>query len=647
MAKTAPAKRAKERNVLNRFSANLQAKFSIKATGIKWSYGFKNKTLPDPTTAPPPYLQSVIASFLELTEIPTRFRVCIQYLVVPDKNFLISYDVIHAGQKPLSSATFDREKWMGVDLKKQEIFDTLYEALARELTKREKRTITKRTAIARALFWMTAGYIDHDIEIEEFETGSSGEKTLTVAMNTRYRRHPYGEYAAVFDLPCFSTLDKYPDKSIIMAGIDDKGDVETISNVALENMTNLELAMVLPNPKVVFIQGEPGSGKESFANAIHFGSRRGRPVPSREDAVSDRKDVEVRSVAGMKLEQFKRELYGEDVAGGFHHDGLIEKAAGRTLFLDEFDKFDIEKNDETAAKAPYSELLRVWEAKEFVPINGRSTRKVDDVNWVVAGAFTSVRRVSDLPEDIWGRFNAQLSIKSPVSAARQDEERTQYVRALILNFMLTNALKEVDREHMCNALHQVKDAKSRKAHVVRSLLFGDDTYALSGKKLKPSNIMLEITNALARYIGMYSRCAFTHGDKTVKIFLPPKLAERANYCFEQKKLSFDGGHILTEPEYDSIRAIRQACTVVFLRLYEFMIQGRGIRSNNNETTKEWVRKILFDAFCVVDIARKDTNPDQFISRDDLRNQIFAENGVVNQKSIDAIANALTAPAAGK
>ncbi len=123
----------------------------------------------------------------------------------------------------------------------------------------------------------------------------------------------------------------------------------------------LELvARVADRDVPVLIQGESGSGKELFARALHFGSRRrGRPFVAQ-------------SCGGLGGPLLESELFGHE-RGAFtgavgDRVGLFEAAHGGTLLL-----------DEVADLAPevQAKLLRVLETGEVRAVGAAGVRKVD------------------------------------------------------------------------------------------------------------------------------------------------------------------------------------------------------------------------------------------------------------------------------
>jgi DNA-binding NtrC family response regulator len=146
----------------------------------------------------------------------------------------------------------------------------------------------------------------------------------------------------------------------------------------------------------VLILGESGTGKTVTARAIHqLSSRRDKPF------------VEV-SCGALPDSLLESELFGH-VAGSFTgatHDkvGKFLQADGGTLFLDEV---------ATASPGLQVKLLRVLQDREFEPVGGNKTHKVD-VRLVLATNrdLESMVRRGEFREDLYYRINV-ISVTQP------------------------------------------------------------------------------------------------------------------------------------------------------------------------------------------------------------------------------------------
>ena len=110
----------------------------------------------------------------------------------------------------------------------------------------------------------------------------------------------------------------------------------------------------------ILLQGETGTGKELFANAIHNASYRG-----------DKPFIAL-NCSSLGRDLLESELFGY-YAGAFtgavkDKKGILEEANGGTLFLDEIGELGMDVQ---------AKLLRVLESGEFIKLGDSKTEKVD------------------------------------------------------------------------------------------------------------------------------------------------------------------------------------------------------------------------------------------------------------------------------
>jgi DNA-binding NtrC family response regulator len=120
------------------------------------------------------------------------------------------------------------------------------------------------------------------------------------------------------------------------------------------------IAKVATTDSTVLIYGQSGTGKELIARAIHFNS------PRRE------KQFVPVDCAVLSENLLESELFGH-VRGSFTgavttKPGLFEVADGGTVFLDEVGNISL---------SIQAKLLRVLQEREFTPVGGTKTKKVD------------------------------------------------------------------------------------------------------------------------------------------------------------------------------------------------------------------------------------------------------------------------------
>lgn len=161
---------------------------------------------------------------------------------------------------------------------------------------------------------------------------------------------------------------------------------------------------VAPTDATVLLLGETGTGKEVFAQAIHYGSRRtGNPFVAL-------------NVSSFSKELLESELFGH-LAGAFtgavkDKKGLIEEADGGTLFLDEIGEmaFDLQ-----------AKLLRVLETSEFIRVGDTKSTRVN-VRIITATNRDLQAEVEEgkFREDLFYRLNI-FTIKLPALRERKKD----------------------------------------------------------------------------------------------------------------------------------------------------------------------------------------------------------------------------------
>ncbi len=154
----------------------------------------------------------------------------------------------------------------------------------------------------------------------------------------------------------------------------------------------------------ILVTGESGTGKSLLAREIHRASRR-----------RDGRFVEV-ACGSLSETLLESELFGH-VAGAYTgaagaREGRFAQADGGTIFLDEI---------ATASAALQVKLLRVLQEREFEPVGGGSTRKVD-ARIVLAthedlGALVSAGRFR---ADLFWRINV-VTIEMPALRERRGD----------------------------------------------------------------------------------------------------------------------------------------------------------------------------------------------------------------------------------
>jgi len=161
---------------------------------------------------------------------------------------------------------------------------------------------------------------------------------------------------------------------------------------------------VAPTDATVLLLGETGTGKEVFAQAIHYGSKRAaHPFVAL-------------NVTSFNKELLESELFGH-MAGAFtsavkDKKGLIEEADGGTLFLDEIGEMAFELQ---------AKLLRVLETNEFIRVGDTKSTRVN-VRIVTATNRDLQMEVDEgkFREDLFYRLNIFTIKLAPLRERKKD-----------------------------------------------------------------------------------------------------------------------------------------------------------------------------------------------------------------------------------
>ena len=192
---------------------------------------------------------------------------------------------------------------------------------------------------------------------------------------------------------------------VLKERLGDRFDFSRIIAASPKMKTLLEtLAMVAPSDATVLIMGESGTGKEVIANAIHHNSpRAGEPF------------IKV-ACAALPETLLESELFGHE-KGAFtgavaRREGRFQLAHRGTIFLDEVGEM---------SPAVQTKLLRVLQEKEFEPLGGTRTAKVD-IRVIAATNRDLEKEVREgrFREDLYYRLNVVPLVLPPLRERRED-----------------------------------------------------------------------------------------------------------------------------------------------------------------------------------------------------------------------------------
>lgn len=542
----------------------------------QWEYDNSVKFNEKERKKVPSFIKYLLHDFISQTTY--KKSCCISYIyMVTDKTSYICYDAISAKYEQDIKETIAPASFVEVDKTSSPFVqvETIFNKILKEpeKTKEALKFVTnflKKSAHVKIIAKFTK------IQNEE------DEYNFTINQEIKFFRYPWGEHLLVLPVPELPEPGKPPKHGQLLGIRSDNGQRDVIWGDVWESLEKLNSILRTPGKKKIFIKGEPGSGKEVFANAIHYGSVRSKPDK-----------LEVRSVAGANTKELRELLFGREI-DGVNIAGLIEKADGGTLFLDEFDKIK--------GKKFYSELLRVLEAGEYVPVNGKKTQKVGDVNWIFAGAFMgtdSSNPITDLPQDFWSRLTSLIDIKNPIIPGLKSVY--SYAGLIFLYFFIqevvemgedvecvTSAGKGDYRSHIARLFIDIELLKAD-AHLINKIMkkFQAKRYKKYGRWCAGINY------------GQYFWSGKEKKDNSQNNRCQEKENTRWSYIYNKTRVPCKG--------YDSVRSIRQAAKVAFARCFKAAL---GLKKpsketfwSNNKNEKDEIYKAIKEAAETVFINR--------------------------------------------
>ena len=173
----------------------------------------------------------------------------------------------------------------------------------------------------------------------------------------------------------------------------------------------------------IIIEGESGTGKELIAKTLHLASPR-----------AEKQFVAI-NCAAIPETLFESELFGYE-KGAFtgavqNKEGLLFQAQGGTFFLDEISEMPLSMQ---------VKLLRVMQEKEFFPVGGRKTIKMD-IRFIASTNKNLKEEVKNgnFREDLFYRIHV-IDIKLPPLRERQGDV------PVLSHYFLDKLSKEMNKE---------------------------------------------------------------------------------------------------------------------------------------------------------------------------------------------------------
>ncbi|MEW8232494.1 MAG: sigma 54-interacting transcriptional regulator [Candidatus Thiodiazotropha endolucinida] len=605
---------------LDKKSEDIQRRFADDKKGDDDCVTKLNKPVPLP-----PYVRSQVLQAIGGEQIDRKLKVDIVFVQLGnDENsdpLLVAYDCTETPRGPIGSAKYAlvNSESGGNNINPKAELKAFVNCFFGENTKIPQ--YFERTA-----------RIHHEIQLLSYKVEGNKTVSSTVSIMTTWYRHHAGEFALVLPISRFPRAGEMAKHAVVVGSysLEDTPSA-SLSTPVWENLDSLQNALTCSGSKTTLIRGQPGSGKEVYAHALHYGS--GKPKDAK---------FKMRAVAGMEHDTLRQTLFGRSIDGVII-PGLISEAEGGSLFLDEFDKVHED------ADGFYSELLRVLEADEYVPLYGRQAEKVTKVDWILAGAFTSMRTVEALPPDFWSRLTHEINLKNPLQERGSDEYTSTLFCYFFFSFIIKKA-EELLESDSADVFQFLKTPLSYESKSLHRLLFADRSPNEDDPWI-PCNELRELAKRIAMYTKKYVVCRREEKqmdkDKLGSVVRHTRPVFASILTNEKKKFgqmmaaawqsenegvandykpSKDDWYklikegqqsIILNPEdkFDSIRGIRQAARVSFDKLYERAIAfGEGFKWSDN------IKNALSAAIVTLDVTRPGVKADEVL----MKNQNYNE-----------------------